>query len=276
MKRFLKCFAVFAAAATVMLGASMNVSAAGVQDVFDAKYYADSYADLKAAFGYNEAALYNHYITCGLAEGRCASPVFNVAQYRRNYEDLEQAFGDNWDAYVDHYMNFGIAEGRTPGVIPGTDAAREETADAASNESPAVSQTVQQTDVQTPSNQVYDTLIALKEVLPEGLPWTNDNYVAWSGGIYSGGFGCAGFAFALSDAAFGDAPARMHENYDNIRVGDILRINNDTHSVIVLEVRESSVVVAEGNYNNSVHWGRELPKSSLPGEGNYIMTRYPD
>lgn len=29
---------------------------------FNAVFYADSYADLKAAFGYNEASLYNHYI----------------------------------------------------------------------------------------------------------------------------------------------------------------------------------------------------------------------
>ncbi len=277
MKRFLKGFAVLAAAATIMLGSSMDVAAAGVRDVFDAAYYADSYADLKTAFGYDETALYNHYITCGLKEGRCASPVLNVAQYRKNYEDLNQAFGDNWDAYVDHYMNFGIAEGRTSGVMSAADADRKAATDAAPGENPAASQTVQQpTDSQAPSDQVYNALIAQKELFPEGMSWTNDNFVTWQGGIYSGGTGCAAFAFALSDAAFGSAPARIHENYENIRVGDILRINNDTHSVIVLEVKESSVVVAEGNYNRSIHWGREIAKSKLPGEGNYITTRYPD
>lgn len=116
MRHFMKKFAVLATAA-VMMGGSMDVSAAGVRDVFDAEYYADSYEDLKAAFGYDEAALYSHYITCGLNEGRCASPVFNLAQYRRNYADLNQAFGDNWDAYADHYRNIGIAEGRTSDVI---------------------------------------------------------------------------------------------------------------------------------------------------------------
>lgn len=114
----------------------------------------------------------------------------------------------------------------------------------------------------------------MKEVYPEGMHWTNDNYYAWNGGIYSGGYGCAGFAFALSDAAFGDAKAVIHTDYDNVRVGDILRVDNDTHSVIVLEVKEASVVVAEGNYNGSVHWGREIPKSKIMGEGCYIMTRY--
>ncbi len=124
------------------------------------------------------------------------------------------------------------------------------------------------------SNQIYEVMIAQKAVFPEGMHWTNDNYYAWKGGIYTGGFGCAGFAFAVSDAAFGDAPARIHYDYTNIQVGDILRINNDTHSVIVLEVKENSVVVAEGNYNSSIHWGREIPKSKLVDPSSYIMTRY--
>lgn len=39
---------------------------------FDAKRYADDNPDLKAAFGYNKAALWNHYKTRGLQEGRTA------------------------------------------------------------------------------------------------------------------------------------------------------------------------------------------------------------
>lgn len=276
MRRWYKGIVAFAAAAMVMLGGSMSVSAAGVRDVFDAKYYADSYEDLKAAFGYDEAALYNHYITCGLQEGRCGSPVFDVALYRNSYEDLEQAFGDNWDAYVEHFINSGMAEGRTAGLAPGADLEDIYTQDATATDSD-VSQTddsISQTDGQLTEEQVYNVLIAQKAVFPEGMSWTNDNFVAWKGGIYSGGFGCAGFAFALSDAAFGDAPARMHEDYDNIRVGDILRINSNTHSVIVLEVKDSSVVVAEGNYNSSIHWGREIAISDVSREDDYIMTRY--
>lgn len=124
------------------------------------------------------------------------------------------------------------------------------------------------------SDGVYDTLIAQKAVFPEGMKWTNDDFYRWKGGIYTGGYGCAGFAFAVSDAAFGDAPAVMHTDYSNVKVGDILRLDNDTHSVIVLEVKADSVVVAEGNYNGSIHWGREIPKSKIMGAGSYIMTRY--
>lgn len=123
---------------------------------------------------------------------------------------------------------------------------------------------------------VYESMIALKGEYPEGMRWTNDNYYAWNGGIYSGGFGCAGFAFMLSDAAFGTLPARMETpSFDAIRVGDILRINNDTHSVIVLEVRANGVVIAEGNYNSSIHWGRILTADQV-NRADYAMTRYPE
>ena len=141
---------------------------------------------------------------------------------------------------------------------------------------------------------IYNAMIAKKTEYPEGMPWTNDNYYAWSGGIYSGGYGCSGFAFILSDAAFGDLPARAitpdpsyfywvapqylvqddEITIEDIRVGDILRVNGDTHSVIVLEVYDTHVIIAEGNYNNSIHWGRSLTAQALT-QVDYILTRYP-
>ncbi len=121
----------------------------------------------------------------------------------------------------------------------------------------------------------YSAMIALQSSYPEGMAWTNDNYYAWNGGIYSGGYGCAGFAFLLSDAAFGSLPARMHYDASNVRVGDILRMNGNTHSVIVLSVDSDGVTVAEGNYNNSIHWGRKISTDELQGV-DYVMTRYVD
>lgn len=136
-------------------------------------------------------------------------------------------------------------------------------------------------DTDTGSNaltkqQVYAAIMAMQAEYPEGMAWTNENTYYWKGGIYSGGMGCAAFAFAMSDAAFGDLPARIHTDYTNIRTGDILRVDNDVHSVIVLEVSDTEVVVAEGNYNSSIHWGRKISRTELEGEGNYIMTRYPE
>lgn len=124
---------------------------------------------------------------------------------------------------------------------------------------------------------VYETLIAFKDSYPEGTPYSNDDSYAWRGGIFSVGYGCAGFAFMLSDAAFGDLPARMFTDYDVLRVGDILRVENDTHFVIILDVQESYITVAEGNYNYAVHWGRKIPMSSVRSAGTtYGLTRYPE
>lgn len=128
------------------------------------------------------------------------------------------------------------------------------------------------------AQEVYDAIISLKVLYPEGMGWTNEDFYAWDGGIYSGGYGCAGFAFLLSDRAFGDEPARIIDEditIDDVRVGDILRINNDTHSVIVLEVHEDHIVIAEGNYNLSIHWGRTLSAATVASVTDYIMTRYP-
>ena len=84
------------------------------------------------------------------------------------------------------------------------------------------------------------------------------------------------FAYILSDAAFGHLPARMHSNVDAIRVGDVLRVDNDSHSVVVLKVSSKSITVAEGNYNNSIHWGRTISLSTLKKTLDYVETRYPD
>ena len=116
MKKFKWCLVV-GTATTMIWGSALNVSAAELKDIFDAKYYADSYADLKEAFGYDEGQLYNHFITCGLKEGRNMSPILNVVAYREAYGDLSAAFGDNWDAYVNHFVTLGASEMRDNGVL---------------------------------------------------------------------------------------------------------------------------------------------------------------
>ena len=71
------------------------------------------------------------------------------------------------------------------------------------------------------AESVYNCMISLKAYFPEGKYWTNENFYAWNGGgRYYGGYGCAGFAFLLSDAAFGNLPARYIDSFDwdNLRV----------------------------------------------------------
>lgn len=142
-----------------------------------------------------------------------------------------------------------------------------------STDTPSVSQ-----EDLTP-DKVYGKLTALKSQYPNGTSWDGSKTYNWKGGIYTGGAGCVAFAFMLSDAAFGTLPARKitisQTSLDQVRVGDIIRYLNDTHSVVVLEVKEDSFVVAEGNYNKSVHWGRSVSFDEVKKTGTYIITRYP-
>lgn len=123
---------------------------------------------------------------------------------------------------------------------------------------------------------VQAILYSLKEQYPEGMHWTNDDYYYSDATPYWNYYGCAAFAMICTDAVFGLFPiSGTHSNFDAVRPGDILRINNDTHSVVVLEVRENSVIVTEGNFNSSIHWGREISRASLE-QGNFeVRTRYP-
>ncbi len=81
--------------------------------VFDAGFYARKYPDLSKAYGTDSAALLQHFVTCGMKEGRQGAKTFDPAVYKKNYKDLQNAFKDNWTAYYLHYINIGHAEGRT-------------------------------------------------------------------------------------------------------------------------------------------------------------------
>lgn len=138
---------------------------------------------------------------------------------------------------------------------------------------------------------VYEAVIALKDQdgYREGTTWTNDEPYSGSGYHWNGGtlggynidaVGCVAFAFRLSDEAFGGYPARMYPagafTYDDIKVGDILQVNNDAHTVIVLKVLDTGVVVAEGNYSGKVQWGRTIDKEEVISSTSHYITRYPE
>jgi len=123
---------------------------------------------------------------------------------------------------------------------------------------------------------VYNKLIALKADYPHGTEWTNDNHYAWNGGLFKGGTGCIAFAFILSDEAFGSLPARIFDDIKKVRVGDIVKIKNDTHAVVVLVIDDEGITVAEGNFNAVVHWGRKFTWEELKTIFTYGLTRYPE
>ncbi len=126
--------------------------------------------------------------------------------------------------------------------------------------------------------EVYQKISAMKSEFPEGRAWTNSHRYNWNGGSYGAG-GCMGFAYRMSDAAFGNLPAReVYPTSGNpitisqLRVGDILRLPG--HSVVVLEKHSDYIIITEGNYQRKVHWGRKITAAQV-SRANYYTTRYP-
>ena len=84
-----------------------------LKKIFDANLYAKAYPDVAAAYGNDREALWNHYVTHGIKEGRTQiNSGFNVFAYISAYPDLRNAFGDDLVAYYVHYANNGINENR--------------------------------------------------------------------------------------------------------------------------------------------------------------------
>lgn len=82
-----------------------------VSAIFDPAYYGAAYPDLAALRG-NAEALYTHFTSSGMAEGRQGCAGFNVYVYIQNNPDLAAVFGGNLPAYYQHYLSSGQYEGR--------------------------------------------------------------------------------------------------------------------------------------------------------------------
>ena len=89
-----------------------------IKTLFSAEEYAELYPDVVKAHGNEEAALWDHFVTYGLPEGRALSKSFHVFAYRDAYEDLQEAFGNDLIAYYIHYATHGMQENRSITTVP--------------------------------------------------------------------------------------------------------------------------------------------------------------
>ena len=120
--------------------ASLSVQAAEqlTANNFDSVRYANENPDLKAAFGYDHYALWNHYMTYGAGERRAvytknnaqgylpsaalSSETFDSTRYANEYADLKAAYGYNHAALWNHYIAFGRTENRKAYTVTGKNA----------------------------------------------------------------------------------------------------------------------------------------------------------
>ncbi len=88
---------------------------------FDYTDYANRYADIKAAFGYSAAPMYQNYLVHGEFENREAhlNPLllfnagnFDYVRYAEDYPDVAAAIGNNPTGLYNHFINNGLKEGR--------------------------------------------------------------------------------------------------------------------------------------------------------------------
>lgn len=138
---------------------------------------------------------------------------------------------------------------------------------------------------------VYQRLIARKSdpKYAEGAPWDNSykytntvKFMGYKPGNCKGS-GCFAFMMDMMEycSNYGYEVEKINASYNNlpkIRVGDGVRVKNDTHSVVVLEVAADghTITVVEGNYNYSVHWGRVIDLSNSSAGVTYITSFWPN
>lgn len=83
---------------------------------FDPVFYADVNTDARYIYGYDEAALYYHWVTFGIKEGRNSSPAFDVKYYLKTNTDIKNAYGMDYMAAYQHFLTNGCKEYRNSSV----------------------------------------------------------------------------------------------------------------------------------------------------------------
>lgn len=138
--------------------------------------------------------------------------------------------------------------------------------------------------------EAYDILMQIKAEYPTGTPWGDDktweseNYcIKLSNGTihYAAFSGCAAFTQMCQDRIFGNysengLTVRHHTDFDAIKVGDEVAEYGGSHFVIVVEKKADSIIVAEGNFNDEVRWGREVSRSEFENNNYRVNTVYPE
>ena len=89
--------------------------------VYDPEYYLEHNADVRSFYSrsvgslvlLDDTGVINHFVSCGMAEGRRGNEAFDVQSYKNRYTDLHTAYGNRLDLYYLHYLTFGFHEGRS-------------------------------------------------------------------------------------------------------------------------------------------------------------------
>ena len=128
---------------------------------------------------------------------------------------------------------------------------------------------------------VKEILEELKEEFPDGMEWGQEK--TYTSPTIGTGRACNAFAYMVSDEIFGQfAPLTKHQNFDAIKVGDIIWVKNSdndySHLLIVTGIDGDVYRGVSGNSDGKVNWGGR-GRISYFSEPNFsesiVYSRYP-
>ena len=120
----------------------------------------------------------------------------------------------------------------------------------------------------------------------DGTKWDESSFYNYGTRAFAGytvHVACGAYAGGLSDYIFGkDAPVTKHQNFNNIKVGDILWLQKGTwkHAVLVTGVRpttDDSYMYTDGNSGGYVRWngyGYVDDWTATQKAESYVYSRY--
>lgn len=100
------------------MGGTSTYNGVDYSSIYDYDYYVEHNMDVYRAFNGDDKTIIQHFVNCGMAEGRASSPSFDVKSYKNRYVDLRMVYGNNLVAYYNHYLKYGRYEGRTGSYCP--------------------------------------------------------------------------------------------------------------------------------------------------------------
>lgn len=109
----------------------------------------------------------------------------------------------------------------------------------------------------------------LKQKYPENSVW-NGSYknLSWE---------CMGWAETVCDYLFGENPRNWGQqtNWNNLCVGDHVRINNNGHSIVITNIKGDTIYYADCNagLDNRVHWNKTMSRSQLISKATWFKSQ---
>ena len=130
-------------------------------------------------------------------------------------------------------------------------------------------------------------LAEIETSMPEGTPWDKDDRFNYSGKLGYGG-ACNSWGYAVSDYLFGkEAPLTKHQNFDQLKVGDVVwmknRATNYSHVFVITSLTNpywgpDAFSACDGNRSSKVSWDSDGRFSTFDkpeiASGTYIYSRY--